>query len=61
MRIKFSSPAPLKPGCSVSYWFPDEYYDPNEITSIRTGSLFGQSAVTYYPSGSGQANTFTIT
>lgn len=49
MRLKFSSPVPLNIGCKVSYWFPSEYYDASEITSIRTGSLFAQSAVTYFP------------
>jgi hypothetical protein len=47
-------------GCTVSYWFPHEYYDASEITSIRTGSLFSQAAVTYYPVGSGNSNTFTV-
>jgi hypothetical protein len=61
MRIKYSSPVPLNRGCVVSYWFPTEYYDASEITSLRTGSLFANSAITFYPVASGQARTFTIT
>jgi hypothetical protein len=60
MRLRFSSPVPLNIGCVISYWFPTEYYDASEITSIRTGSLFSPAAITFFPVSSGQARTFKI-
>ena len=60
--MRFRSPVPLKAGCTVSYWFPTQFYDADAITSVRTGSLFGQMAETYYPAGgSGEGSKiFTI-
>lgn len=40
MGLTFSSPVPLREGCVVSYWFPTEFYDADEIVSVRIGPLF---------------------
>ena len=53
MNLRFSSPVPLKPGCRVSYWFPTEFYNADDIASIRVGALFATSAETFFPAGSG--------
>jgi hypothetical protein len=47
MRISFVSPVPLNSGCKVSYWFPTDFYNTDHIKSLRTGSLFSVSPVTY--------------
>lgn len=40
MRLRFSSPVPLRKGCTVSYWFPTEFYDADDILYVRLGALF---------------------
>ena len=47
MQLRFSSPVPLREGCVVSYWFPAEFYDADEIVSARVGPLFAQTPVTF--------------
>jgi len=60
MTMKFTSPVPFKPDCQVEYWFPTSDYDASDITKIRTGSLFTQSAQTFYPEDSGEPLTFSV-
>ena len=60
MRLTYSAPVPLRANCHVKYWFPTAYYDADDITKIRTGTLFAALAVSYYPAGSGEENEFTI-
>ena len=50
MRISFISPVPLNTGCKVSYWFPTDFYRVEDIKSLRTGSLFSMTPVTFQAS-----------
>jgi hypothetical protein len=60
MRLTYAAPVPLQAGCSASYWFPTAYYDADDITELRTGTLFAAAAVSYLPAGSGGANEFIV-
>ena len=52
MRLSYSAPVPLQAGCSASYWFPTEYYDAAEITSIRISGFLHIRGKIYRPAGS---------
>jgi hypothetical protein len=45
MRLTYSAPVPLQAGCAATYWFPTAYYDADELTQLRTGTLFAAAAV----------------
>jgi hypothetical protein len=63
MRLKFSSPLPLRQNCIVSYWFPTRFYDADQITQIQTGSLFAKTSEVFYSTGSAPSSsskTFTV-
>ena len=50
MEIKFGTPVPLVQNCTVSYWFPSNFYDAEQIIRIRTGSLLTRIRTNYNPS-----------
>jgi hypothetical protein len=60
MQLKFSSPVPLRPGCVVSYWFPADFYDAEEIDSMRVGPLFAQTPATFTHPEHGPAGTVPV-
>ena len=49
MELKFGTPVPLVQNCTVSYWFPTHFYDAEQITQIRTGSLLTRIRTSYKP------------
>ena len=44
MSLRFTSPVPLQPSCTVKYYFPTHDYDAAEITSVRLGAQFEKQA-----------------
>lgn len=60
MDLRFSTPVPLRARCTVSYWFPTDFFDAAAIREVRTGSLFSKISVAYTSDNSDPGKRFTL-